>query len=81
MASNKAADRRKVQIRDDPVEVAVDTEDGSMGRHESRWDSDAESRARAAMQDSSGGSIDIGCFSISPSTGAGTVRISYGIYC
>ena len=80
MASNKVEDVRRVQISEGRVEVAVDAEDISMGQDGSRCDSDAESRAHAAMQDSSGGSIDIGCFNISPSTGAGTVRISYGIY-
>ena len=80
MASNKAEDCRRVQIRDDSIEVSVDTDDVSIGQHESRWDSYAESRAQAAMQDSSGGSVDIGRVRISPSTGAGTVRISYGIY-
>ena len=80
MASNKAEDCRRVQISEGRIEIAVDAEDVSMGQHQPRCDTDAESRALAAMQDRSGGSIDIGCFNISSSTGAGTVRISYGIY-
>ncbi len=52
MASNKVEDVRRVQISEGRIEVAVDAEDISMGQHESRCDSDAESRATDATIDS-----------------------------
>ena len=71
MVSNKVEDCRKAQKTDSHLEVTVDTEDVSMGEHESHFNRDAESGTPVASQGNSRGSVDVGCLKISPYTGTG----------